>query len=117
MKTGSDFNQRREPSVDHDLTICRSRDPRKQLQDRALAGAVVSDDAERFRAMHVKTDVFERPEIFFSFSYRQQLPHECALAIRIASDAISLRNFSELKIDHLNDVSHRSFNAFEIEVR
>src|SRR6185295_10282563 len=117
MKTGPDFNQRREPSVDHDLAVGWSRDPRKQLQDRALAGAVVSDDAERFRAMHIKTDVFQRPEIFSPLSYRQQLPHECPIAVRIAADAISLRNFSELKIDHLNDVGQRRFDALEIEVR
>src|SRR5690242_9102600 len=57
MKTRSDFNQRREPSVDHDLAVSWRRDPRKELQDRALAGAVVADDAERFRALHFKTDV------------------------------------------------------------
>src|SRR5215213_7260735 len=68
MKTGADFNQRRKPPVDHDLTGAWRGDSGEQLEDRAFACAVVTDDAQRFRSLHAETYIFECPKIFFPFS-------------------------------------------------
>src|ERR1051325_5941128 len=86
MKTGADFYQRGKPAVDHDFAGTRSRNSGEQLEDRALAGAVVTDDAERFRSLHVETYILECPKVFSLISQRHQFPQKRSLSIRLTAD-------------------------------
>ena len=47
MEAGAELDQRRDPSVHLDRAVGRLGDARDELQQRALAGSVAADDAER----------------------------------------------------------------------
>ena len=51
MKAGAQLQQRRDASSHRDPTARLPDDPGDDLQERALAGTVDADDAERFAAL------------------------------------------------------------------
>src|SRR3954454_4051854 len=59
-------------------TRCRRRDPRQDLQHRALARAVPPDDPHGLAGLHLERDVLQRPEVarralLFAPAARRQL--------------------------------------------
>ena len=62
MKARPDFEQCAEAAVHGRFTGRRQRDAGKHLEQRALAGAVAADDAERLSMRNVERDVAQRPE-------------------------------------------------------
>src|SRR6476659_1524544 len=64
MKTGADFEQRADATVEFDPSCGRLRDPRQQFQERGLTRAVSSDDAYYFAGVNVEVNFFQRPKCF-----------------------------------------------------
>ena len=62
MKAGAHLEQRPDATDDANATGRRLRDSRENLEQRALAGAVSPDDAERRTRLHVERDVAQRPD-------------------------------------------------------
>ena len=58
---GPDFDQRGDPAVNHDAPARRRRDAREQFEQRALAGAVAADHADRRSAEHVEAHILQAP--------------------------------------------------------
>src|SRR5262249_8909458 len=65
VKAGGHFDQRADAPVDRHLAARRPENLREQLQDRRLAGAIRSDDAERFPRPDLERHVTGRPEFLF----------------------------------------------------
>jgi hypothetical protein len=63
MESRTDLEQRADATLDRRTSRRRRRDAGEQLEQRALAGAVSSDEAERLAVRHVERDVTERPEL------------------------------------------------------
>ena len=64
VEPGPEFEQRRHAAVDRDAALVGFEDLGEALQQRRLAAAVVTDDAERFAGGDLEADVTERPEVF-----------------------------------------------------
>ena len=62
MKAGADLQQARHPPAQPDAPCGRLGDAAQDLEQRALAGAVPTDDANDLAALDLETDVLERPE-------------------------------------------------------
>ena len=62
MKAGADFQQARHAAGEIDVALGGRRDPRQHFQQRALAGAVGSDDADDLADVDPERDVLQRPE-------------------------------------------------------
>ena len=62
MKAGAELDQRRDAAVDRDRARRRPADAGDQLQHRALAGAVATDDAERLAGGDVERHALQRFE-------------------------------------------------------
>ena len=75
------------------------QDSGDHLQQRALAGSVLADNAERLAALHLEADVVERPEILVALQtiQRQQLLE--AVARRVV-DRVAFRNTLEFNGVH-----------------
>ena len=94
MKAGAHLDERRDTAGEADLAGGRRGDARQQLEDGALARAVVADQAECFAAADFECDVLDGPEILDAA--RTQPPHQPdALA-----DAIALRDAMENNGEH-----------------
>src|SRR5689334_21965724 len=63
VKSRADFDQRRQPAADGDLTPGRRGDFRQQLKNGAFAGAVGSDDAQGLSATNREAYVLQGLEI------------------------------------------------------
>ena len=64
VKAGADLEQARDSSAELDASGGGSRYPRQDLEECALAGAVVPDDAEHFTGCDVEVDVLKCPKSF-----------------------------------------------------
>ena len=62
VEAGADLEQRREAPPDVGVALGRVGDPREDLEQRALAGAVPADDAEHLAVLEVERDVAKRPD-------------------------------------------------------
>ena len=62
MEAGADLQQRADAAVELGAAGGRLRDPREDLQQGALAGAVAADDADDLAALDLEGDVLEGPE-------------------------------------------------------
>src|SRR5438105_3830016 len=62
MESGAKLDESRDPAVDLHRSHRRLRNAGDQLQGRAFAGAVSSDDAERRSSRHAERDVAQRGE-------------------------------------------------------
>ena len=60
LKPVPKFEQRCHAAVDGDVAVGRMQYARDNLQQRAFAGAVLADDAERLAALNLEADVIER---------------------------------------------------------
>src|SRR5262249_18758269 len=63
VEAGADLDQRRQPALDRQLPPRGHEDPAQVLEQRALAGAVVADDAERLPFVDAEADVAQGPEL------------------------------------------------------
>ena len=63
MEARAHLEQRSDPAAQPRLAPRRRRDPGEDLEQRALAGAVVADHAEGLAALHLEVDVPQRPEL------------------------------------------------------
>src|SRR5688572_17899999 len=63
VEAGADLEQRPDAPGDVDPARGRRGDAREHLQQRALAGAVVADDAERLASRDLEVDVAQGPEL------------------------------------------------------
>ena len=63
MEARTDLEEGPDPAAKACLALRRRRDPREDLEQGALAGPVVADDAERLPAPHLEVDVAEGPEL------------------------------------------------------
>ena len=63
MEAGADLEQRADAAAQPRLALGRRRDPGEDLEQRALAGAVVADHPHRLAALHLEADVAQRPEL------------------------------------------------------
>jgi hypothetical protein len=63
VEAGADLEQRADPPAQLGAALRRLGDPREQLQERALAGAVRADQAEHLALLHLERDVAERPDV------------------------------------------------------
>src|SRR6185369_8557930 len=68
MKPCADFQQRTHTSVNLRAPASRFRDPRENLQQRALACAVPADDADYFAGRDLERDIVERPNVTIMIS-------------------------------------------------
>jgi hypothetical protein len=57
VKPGPDLDQRANAAPDLDRTVARPEDTGDQLQQRRLAGAVLTDDAKRLARLDIEADV------------------------------------------------------------
>ena len=72
---------------------------RDHLQERALAGAVLADDAEGLAALHLEADIVQRPEILVALQTVQRQQFLEAVARRVV-DRVALRNTLEFNGVH-----------------
>src|SRR5262249_13424040 len=63
VKAGPDLEQRADAAAQPGAALSRRRDPGEDLEQRALAGAVVADHAERLSALDLEADVAQSPEL------------------------------------------------------
>ena len=91
VKSSAQFQQRRDAPVDIDRAGGGVQNPRDHLQERALAGAILPDDAERLAALHLKTDIVKRPEILVALQTVQRQQFLEAVARRVV-DRVTFRN-------------------------
>ena len=63
VEARADLEQAADASADLGAARGRRRDPREDLQERRLPGAVASDDAEDLALGHLERDVLERPDL------------------------------------------------------
>src|SRR5436309_443311 len=63
MEAGPDLEQRTDPTVGFTPPRGRRRDPGQDLEHRALAGPVPSDDPDRLSGADLERDVLQGPEI------------------------------------------------------
>src|SRR5262249_12485873 len=63
LEAGTELEQRRQSAPRDDLAGGGSQDPGHALQQRRLAGAVVSEEPDRRALGHLEVDVAERPEL------------------------------------------------------
>jgi hypothetical protein len=89
MEAGADLEQARHPAPDRDPSLGRLGDPRQDLEQRRLAGAVVADDADHLAALDLEVDVAQRPELLddVALDHGAAAQHVGALAQRIAKAA------------------------------
>ena len=66
MEPGPNLQERSDPSLDADPSGRLDGDPREDLQQRALAGAIASDDPEHLALLDVEGDVFQGKNVVVS---------------------------------------------------
>ena len=63
VEAGSDLEQAPDAAADLGAALGRERDPREDLEQRRLARAVASDDAQDLALGHLERDVAKRPDL------------------------------------------------------
>src|SRR4029078_7369520 len=63
VKPGAHLDQRRQAALDQERPAGRPHYSGQLLEQGALAGAVVADDAERLAPLDLERDVAQRPEL------------------------------------------------------
>ena len=63
MKAGTDLDQCREASIDDHLPLCGLHDAAQDLQRRAFARAVMTNDAESLTALDFERYILQSPEL------------------------------------------------------
>jgi hypothetical protein len=104
MKPRPHFDQGGQPPADRDFARRRHRDAGQQLENRALAGTVVTDDAERFALADLKGNVAQGPEFVHApASQAVERPTQCAaraLRAAVLTYAVPLGHTVQTEIDH-----------------
>src|SRR5215831_15039141 len=102
MKPRTHFDQRRQTALNPHFARRGCGHAGQELQDGALAGAVVSDDAERLAARNLKRDILKRPEFVRAAADRTEPPKQAArpgARVEGALHAVPLRNALEREVD------------------
>ena len=99
VESGAEFEQRGDAAVNTDRAGSGMQDPGHHLQERALAGAVLPDDAEGLAALDLEADVVERPEILVALQTIQGQQLLEAVARRVV-DRVAFRNTLEFNGVH-----------------
>ncbi len=63
MEAGADLQQRPNAAADLRAPLRRLRDPREDLEERRLAGAVAADDPHNLALLDLERNVLERPDM------------------------------------------------------
>src|SRR5882762_11384587 len=98
MKAGGDFNQSRQPPIDSDLAFGRSCNVVEQLENGALACAILPDDSQCLAALDLKTNVAQGPEILPAAPNMSHFAQRCRTTVlprRRTIDAVPLGNTIE----------------------
>ena len=110
MKSGTDLNQCRKPSIYDHLPLRGLHDTAQDLQRRAFTRAVVANNAKRLTALHLERNILQRPELSLileiKFSAAKDLSGHCG--DEIAQGVIYLA-FLEFLIDMVHaerDIRH-----------
>src|SRR4051812_42802667 len=80
VKSGSDFQQTRHARAHHNLSFSRISDSRNYFQQSALACSVAANNSNDVTFIHIKRNVFQRPEVFprvFVRQIRTAKPPKC----------------------------------------
>ena len=97
------LDQRREAAADSDFAGRWRGDLRQELEDRALAGPVVADDAYCLASGDFKTDVAKRPE-FIGLSPKRLEPlakgSPAVLRLETVTNLIAFRDVIEDQVAH-----------------
>src|ERR1700733_3874553 len=80
MKTRSHLQQAGDPATNVYGATGRLCDPAQDLEERALAGSVASDDAEYLAFFHFEGDIPKRPELLACGRRRGSAPPATAFA-------------------------------------
>src|ERR1700675_2397838 len=99
MKAGALLNQCRQPSPDRNLPAAGGGDAREQFQYCGFAGAVVSDNAERFAFPYLKADIAQRPHVAGSLYEPAAVPPPGSIAV--GAKFVFLRDVVELDVNHV----------------
>ena len=76
MKTGAELEDRRDRSRDVDHAGGLVERTRQDLQQRALAGAILADDAHDLAAVDVERNIVQGPELAVPRPPREHLPQQ-----------------------------------------
>jgi len=90
MKPRSHLEQRPHSALEIDLSRRRLDDARQDLEQRALAGPVATDDADDLAVRDVERDVVERPELLDGLSLRATA-HRSRRATKAIDDRFAQR--------------------------
>src|SRR5690606_2430786 len=90
VEARAELEQRSDAAFDVDFAVRRLRDPGEELEQRALARAVLADDADGAALRDVQVDVAQRPELAATFLAGQdEIPQAVA---RLVVELVRLRN-------------------------
>ena len=62
MEPGSHFQEAADASIKIDLSGCRLRDARQDLEESRFSRSIAADDANYLALVHVERDILEGPE-------------------------------------------------------
>src|ERR1700680_5043678 len=96
MKAGPDFEQAGDAATEHPPPLGRFGDAAEDLQERALARAIATDDADDLALLDSEDDILERPELIDLVAREDRAP-----ADDVDSLAREIANFTP------NDVAQR----------
>ena len=63
IESRAELEQRRDPPLRHDASVSRRQDSADDLEQRALAAAIGTNQPQHFAALRLKADIAKRPEI------------------------------------------------------
>src|SRR5258708_27686652 len=93
MKSGADFEQTADASIQIDCAGRRFSDARKDLEQGAFAGAVAANDADGLARINLEADVAQRPDgLRGGAPIAAQTSERCAERVRqrVAQGPVSL---------------------------
>ena len=118
VKAGRYFNQRGEASMDVHVTLGGLHDPAENFQSRALASAVVPDDAKGLPTLYFEREILQGPEFpLVRFAEFLLLEHFSGQGRQQVAQGVEDFPLAELLIDMLHperDIRHQTLpsNAF-----
>src|SRR5437867_1917583 len=99
MKAGAHLQEARDPTAQRHATLGRLGDAAQDFEQRALAGAVATDDADDFALLHLEAYILERPELLDLVALHDLPPADqvgglARKASRLAYDGVAQRRMA-----------------------